>query len=332
MPHVAGTRSTSRPDPQRGSTGSASARTVRSLAAPLATAQRILESGACPLFLIDMSAAIGYVSPALEALTGYVAGELLGRSWTRFFAAESDCGTLDGCPGEPSDAPRTHLAMITRHKNGAVLHLDAAVTPLRNDAGLVVYRVFLLRDVTAERRERLKLEFRALHDPLTGLANRHLLRDRFELAVARARRHGEHFAIVMIDLNGFKLVNDRFGHHVGDAVLRGVSKRLRLLVRAEDTVARLGGDEFVLLVAGIDSSHSPPGVVDRLRASLSRPIVVAPGALTIGCCAGSARFPDDGCDLPSLLKVADARLYADKARAERARLRRVGVFRRWVAR
>jgi diguanylate cyclase (GGDEF)-like protein/PAS domain S-box-containing protein len=302
-------------DARRDSTGPTLAQRTGALGRQLFFAQRIMESSACPILLIDMSPdpLINYVSPALESLTGYAAHELLGRPWTLFFAPSVLGSELNASRYRLNSVSPFRTALDARHKKGAALHLDATVTPLLNDAGRVTHRILVLRDVTADRLERSKLEYRAHHDPLTGLANRHLLHDRFELAAAHSRRHDEPFAVVIVDLNGFKLINDRLGHEAGDILLKRVGERLKEVVRAEDTVARLGGDEFALLIAEA-KAESIPRIMDRLRDSLSRPAVIASDEIAVGYCAGCARFPDDGTDLAALLREADSRLYSEKAR------------------
>ncbi len=281
---------------------------------------RILEHSACPLIVVDATThaqSIVYASPAFERLAGYTLPELHGRPWTEFLTdtadrsppAALDTGVRSGC--------EAHATLNTRHRSGASLWLDAKLTQIRNPAGLVTHHIIVLQDLTAERRSRADLEYRAYHDPLTGLANRHLLQDRFDRAAAHARRRGASFALVLLDLNGFKLINDRFGHDAGDELLRNVSAQLKRTVRAEDTVARLGGDEFALLVMDTPGSRSIQAVTDRIRRSLTRPIRLAGRAVVISCGAGHASFPDDGSELGDLLKVADLRLYAEKAHGQR---------------
>lgn len=315
MPHLATTRSTSglgRRDPS----GAALVQRTGTFGRQLSLVQRIVESSACPILLIDMSPdpRIDYVSPALATLMGCGAHELLGRKWTLFFAPTDSMFWLDASRHGLGCSSELRLGLSARHRSGAPLWLDATVTLLRNDAGLATHHILVLRDVTADRLERSRLEYRAHHDSLTGLANRHLLHDRFEFAAAHARRHNDPFAVMMIDLNGFKLVNDRLGHDVGDALLKSVGQRLTQVVRAEDTVARLGGDEFALVVGEVKAPGAIPRVMDRLRESLSQPAVIASHEIAIGYCVGCARFPDDGTDLAVLLRQADSRLYSEKAR------------------
>lgn len=316
MPHLATTGSTSALEGRGDRSGPALVLRTGAFGRQLSLVQRIVESSACPILLIDMSAdpRIEYASPALESLIGYSAHELLGRQLTLFFAPVNSASWPNGFRGGLRSSSELRMELSARHGNGAALILEASVTPLRNDAGFATHQVLVLRDVTADRLQRSKLEYRAHHDPLTGLANRHLLHDRFEVAAAHARRHDDPFAIVVVDLNGFKLVNDRFGHEAGDALLTTVGKRLKQVVRAEDTVARLGGDEFALVVGEVKAPDSIHRIMERLRDSLRQPAVIARHEIAIGFCAGCARFPDDGTDLAVLLRVADRRLYSEKAR------------------
>jgi diguanylate cyclase (GGDEF)-like protein len=144
------------------------------------------------------------------------------------------------------------------------------------------------------------------------LANRYLLRDRFEHVAAQAQRHGCIHTLTLLDLDGFKQVNDRFGHAAGDEVLTFLGARLMDLVRGEDTVARLGGDEFVLLLMDADP-HSSGLVLRRLGESLASFSPSGLGPLGLSCSAGVAFFPVDGMTLERLLEAADKRLYAAKA-------------------
>jgi diguanylate cyclase (GGDEF)-like protein len=187
---------------------------------------------------------------------------------------------------------------------------------VRSGSGATTHYILVLHDVTDERRTRQELEHRAYHDPLTGLANRHLLKDRFEQALARAHRHNTSFAVVLLDMNGFKLINDRFGHDMGDELLKCVGARLRDCVRQEDTVARIGGDEFVLLLES-NSSESPEAVVQRAAEAARQPILLKGRRIRPAFCTGVARYGVDGFDVETLLKAADVGLYRSKARTRR---------------
>jgi diguanylate cyclase (GGDEF)-like protein len=133
-------------------------------------------------------------------------------------------------------------------------------------------------------------------------------------------RRSETFAIAVLDLNGFKSINDAYGHDVGDALLREVGDRLKSMVREEDTVARFGGDEFVLLLSEVDRGDSAEAILDRISASLQAPVVVLDHQIVVTCSCGIARFPHDGTSFDGLIKAADVRLYAMKVAARKAEL------------
>jgi len=161
----------------------------------------------------------------------------------------------------------------------------------------------------------------ALRDPLTTLPNRTLLEDRVEQALARARRSGEPFALVLLDLNGFKEVNDIRGHRAGDEVLQRLAERLESVVRESDTVARVGGDEFVVLSLGTRDEDEAALLVGRIRAALRSPLVVEGITVEIDASIGYAIYPDDGATPEELLARADQQMYATKRHAGATPLR-----------
>ncbi|MBV8083405.1 MAG: diguanylate cyclase [Chloroflexi bacterium] len=156
-------------------------------------------------------------------------------------------------------------------------------------------------------------ETRAMHDVLTELPNRALLEDRLEQAVREAKREGTSAAVLLVDLNGFKAVNDTLGHAVGDQVLREVGQRLIRTIRASDTVARLGGDEFVVVLPNVPHEHHVIDVAHKLWLSVTAPFDVRAGtAAHVGASIGAALYPGDGQDPPALLTAADRMMYECK--------------------
>lgn len=179
----------------------------------------------------------------------------------------------------------------------------------------VVQRFQVLQDQITELRAREELlKVQAYHDGLTGLANRLLLVDRFNVAVERAKRSGKSFALLMIDLNGFKSINDIYGHAAGDVVLITTARRLVGAVRASDTVARFGGDEFVLIIEAIDHPQEIVNIGGKLFDSLADPITLDAGELLkVSASIGLAMYPEDGVTLNDLLHVADQAMYECKS-------------------
>lgn len=180
---------------------------------------------------------------------------------------------------------------------------------------LVVQRFQALQKEIDELHAREKLlEAQAYHDGLTGLANRLLLGDRFDAAVERAKRTGKSVALLMIDLNDFKAVNDLYGHAAGDAVLIATARRLKGAVRASDTVARFGGDEFVVIIESIEQPQEIVHVGEKLFDALAEPIMLDTGVLErINASLGLAMYPADGSSLNELLSVADQAMYECKS-------------------
>jgi len=182
-----------------------------------------------------------------------------------------------------------------------------------DNLGRVEHIEGFIADITAVKRYREQLEHQAHHDALTGLANRGLLRERLQQAIAQAERQQRTLALMFIDLDDFKLINDSMGHSVGDELLKLAAQRLRGCVREEDTVARLGGDEFVLLLVDQDGERSVTHAVERLLESMSQPYRMLGKEFVLTCSVGVAMFPGDGRDVETLLKHADAAMYRAKS-------------------
>jgi diguanylate cyclase (GGDEF)-like protein len=195
------------------------------------------------------------------------------------------------------------LAGFQLGRQGRIL---AAVTVALSMSAVAALGAWLLthRMRTAERA--------ALRDPLTGLPNRKLLEDRIEQALARSRRTGESFALMVVDLDGFKAVNDVWGHEAGNVVLRSIARRLLTVVRETDTVARVGGDEFVILSLGTQEDAEAAALVGRLRQALRRPYRVQGRTVELDASVGWALFPQDGVAPDELLAQADGEMYATK--------------------
>jgi len=173
--------------------------------------------------------------------------------------------------------------------------------------------VLTLRDITVRVRTEEIIRRMAFHDMLTGLPNRYLFMERLDRELARTRRKKKGFSILVLDLDGFKQVNDRLGHPAGDKLLCAVAERLRDALREGDTVARMGGDEFTFLAPEADSAAAAERVAGKILATLAAPFVIDGQTLTIGGSLGVAVAPDHGSDAETLLKQADDAMYEAKA-------------------
>ena len=187
------------------------------------------------------------------------------------------------------------------------------VNVVRDEAGAVTHHVAILTDITELKSHQTQLEHIAYHDALTGLPNRTLLADRLQQAMARASRHGQHVAVVYVDLDGFKAVNDSHGHDQGDALLITVARRMRDALRQEDTLARIGGDEFVAVLGDLRADADVEPSLRRLLAAASEPVQLAAGEGRVSASMGVAFFPqDETTDADQLLRQADHALYQAK--------------------
>jgi diguanylate cyclase (GGDEF)-like protein len=179
-------------------------------------------------------------------------------------------------------------------------------------------RVGAARDVTALKQAELHLRFLAHHDPLTGLTNRSLFSDRVETALHAADRHNTGLALLFLDLNDFKPINDQFGHEIGDQLLIQVARRLEKCTRDSDTVARMGGDEFTVLLTDIESYGNLATAIDKIRYTLAAPFQLGGRSVSVSCSIGTALYPEDGQTAGELLSCADGRMYDQKRVAQLA--------------
>jgi diguanylate cyclase (GGDEF)-like protein len=201
---------------------------------------------------------------------------------------------------------------VCRRPDGSSFPVEYSASPVM-DQGRVTGAVVVFRDITKRRESEEELFYRANYDTVTGLPNRSLLIERLGQELKLARREDKRVGVLFIDLDGFKVVNDSFGHQAGDRLLRAVAERLQRSVRETDTVARLGGDEFVVLLAHLDDRACSERVADQLIASLAEDFVVADQAVRVGASIGIAVFPEQG-DCPAvLIDRADAAKYRAKA-------------------
>ncbi len=259
---------------------------------------------------------IEYVNPAFERMTGYPASEAIGRDPEFLLGRERDQPAMGEIRKALREARDGHAVLRTYRKDGSPFWNEYTVAPVRDESGEVTHYVGVMNDVSEAKEYEEQLARQANFDTLTGLANRNLLRDRLQQAIARARRDTGTFAVLFLDVDHFKMVNDTLGHNVGDEMLRLLAERLRGCVRESDTVARLGGDEFVLVLlkpeAGLALESHATAVMNKLLARIADPLVLGERELRPGCSIGVSLYPQDGLDADTLLRNADAAMYRAK--------------------
>lgn len=198
-----------------------------------------------------------------------------------------------------------------RRKSGEVFPCWLSITALRGDGQEVTHYIGVSRDISQHKQAEEQIRHLAHYDVLTGLPNRYLLNDRIEQAVSQAHREGHSLGLMFLDLDRFKNVNDSLGHQVGDRMLMEVARRLKGLVREEDTVSRLGGDEFIILLLGVDAEGAAH-VASKIIRSMAEPFMIGGNELTITPSIGIAMYPEDGQGIESLLQCADSAMYRAK--------------------
>ncbi|MCR8915508.1 diguanylate cyclase [Marinobacter panjinensis] len=258
------------------------------------------------VFVVDQNDQIVFVSDSCEGLLGYRADELTGTLITDYVHPD-DLGVTRASIVRVMDG-QSHNDFCNRyiHRDGTIVYILWSARLSEEDG----VRIGVARDVTALRQAEEKLRFLAHHDPLTGLTNRSLFHDRLESAIRAAHRHQSSLALLFLDLNDFKRINDTHGHAMGDRVLCMIAGRLEGCVRETDTVARMGGDEFTVLLTDIQSAEAVSKKVEQIIAAVTVPLGAEFGNIkTPSCSIGVACYPADGEDAGTLLNHADDNMY-----------------------
>jgi diguanylate cyclase (GGDEF)-like protein/PAS domain S-box-containing protein len=267
----------------------------------------------------DLNNRVTYLNPVAERLTGWSRQEALGRPLLEVFRI------VDATSRETTRNPMEEAMQLDRvagltpncvvvGRDGVETAIEDSASPIHDRRGKVIGAVIVFRDVSMERVAAVRIVHVAQHDVLTELPNRLLLNDRLTQAIALARRHGQHLAVLFLDLDQFKHVNDSLGHEVGDALLQSVARRLVTCVRGSDTVSRQGGDEFLVLLSEIARADDAAATARKMIAALIAPHDIATHVIHITGTIGISVYPEDGCDAKTLIKCADTAMYHAKER------------------
>jgi diguanylate cyclase (GGDEF)-like protein/PAS domain S-box-containing protein len=265
----------------------------------------------------DVHGAVTYLNIVAQQLTGWPRADGVGRPLEEVFRI-IDANTRATIANPMALATRTNEIVglpptcILIRRDGVESAIEDLSAPIHNRRGEVTGAVMVFRDVSMSRALSQKLAHLAQYDSLTDLPNRELLNERISQAITAAHRHDASVAVLYLDLDRFKHINDSLGHSVGDRLLQSVAHRLRECVRASDTVARLGGDEFVVLLLDITVAQDAATCADKIIQSIGRPYTIEGHELHITASIGIAIYPDDGTGLESLLQNADMAMYEAK--------------------
>ncbi|WP_071870602.1 EAL domain-containing protein [Atopomonas hussainii] len=282
----------------------------------LKLSQRALEACSNGIVISDArlpDQPVVYVNAAFTRITGYSVEDILGRNCSVLQQDVPHSKAVEQLNAAIKAGESVHVVMQNRRKNGELFWNDLQIEPVFDDKNMLTHFVGIQTDVTSQKHYEKELAFHASHDRLTALPNRALLEDRLSQAVHAAQRRQRLLALLFIDLDEFKPINDTFGHAVGDEVLMEIAERLRCEVRNEDTLARMGGDEYVILLPELDNEQQAVQVAERIIASIDRPIVHQDLTLHVTCSVGISFTYDGELEQPTqLLQQADMAMYRAK--------------------
>jgi len=275
-------------------------------------ASKVFESTADGILISDRDDRVIRVNPAFTELTGFTQEEMHGHRVYESPFRPPDRAAAERRMERLRREGRVTAQIQRSHKDGRQLDLWLTATHVRGSDGEIVNYVRVFSDISQIRNTQLRLEQLANYDSLTGLPNRRLFADRIEQALQRARRAKGMVALLFLDLDGFKQVNDAHGHDVGDDLLKEVSRRLAGCVRSSDSLCRLGGDEFTVILGDVGSRGNASLVAESIINQMIRPVVIDGRRLQVGTSIGIALFPDHGRLSVELISSADAAMYRAK--------------------
>lgn len=278
---------------------------LRLLSAALATASNAV-------FITDRHGRIEWVNDAFSLLSGYSASEVIGQT-PRFLKSGAHDADYYRALWQAILTGQTWRSQTTeKRKDGALYTVRQVITPIENEAGDITHFISMHEDITVQLAAHARIQHMAHHDALTGLPNRSLFFDRLSQAITLSKRTSEHIALLFLDLDRFKAVNDTYGHAVGDLLLKAVADRLLACVRESDTVARISGDEFTVTLHQIAERADAANVAEKIVKALSEPFMLDQNRIQIGVSIGIALYPGDSQNEQELVKLADAAMYDAK--------------------
>jgi diguanylate cyclase (GGDEF)-like protein/PAS domain S-box-containing protein len=274
-----------------------------------------LKAAANAIVITDFHGTIIWVNRAFTAMTGYGQEEIVGKNPNLLNSGEQPESYYAELWSTILSGKVWKGEIVNRRKDGTTYTEEMTITPVSlEDTGnpTNTYFIAIKQDITQRKAAEKQIQFLAYYDALTGLPNRTLLQDRLSKALAGARRRKDKVALLFLDLDGFKTINDSLGHSVGDLVLQEVAERLKRFAREQDTVARVGGDEFLIVLTAVKDAADAAVAAERLMHAMTVELVIQGRSLSISCSIGIGIFPEHGTDGETLIKNADAAMYCAK--------------------
>ncbi len=264
------------------------------------------------IIVTDSSGKIVKANKAFTEITGYTEAEAVGKNARLLKSGSHDAAFYNNMWDTLRQTGRWQGELMDRRKNGELFPAWMTISAVYDDQNEIANYVSVFTDITSLKRSQEKVDFLAYHDPLTQLPNRLLLHDRLDHAIEHAEREGYRVAVMFLDLDHFKHINDSLGHPIGDELLKNVATHMDWLLRKEDTLARLGGDEFVVLLENVENPQDIAVLAQKLLDSFREPFVVKGHQLHLGLSMGISVYPQDGKDTATLIKNADVAMYRAK--------------------
>jgi diguanylate cyclase (GGDEF)-like protein/PAS domain S-box-containing protein len=274
-----------------------------------------LKAAANAIVITDSHGTITWVNRAFTTMTGYSQEEILGKNPRLLNSGEQPESYYAELWSTILSGKVWKGEIVNRRKDGTTYTEEMTITPVSlEDTGNPsnTYFIAIKQDITQRKAAEKQVQFLAYYDALTGLPNRTLLQDRLLKALAGARRRKDKVALLFLDLDGFKTINDSLGHSVGDLVLQEIAKRLKRFAREQDTVARVGGDEFLIVLTAVKDAADAAVAAERLMHAMTAELVIQGRSLSISCSIGISIFPEHGTEGETLVKNADAAMYCAK--------------------
>ncbi|MCW9031932.1 MAG: diguanylate cyclase, partial [Gammaproteobacteria bacterium] len=271
-----------------------------------------IEQSVSSIIITNIDGKIEYVNPQFHKTTGYEADEVIGCKFELLNSGKMPLATYSNLWETIKQGRVWHGELLNKKKNGELYWELVSISPVRDREGHIAHFIGIQHDITERKALEDRLNFMAYHDELTELPNRTLLTDRFNQITNYARRYHNQAALMILDLDRFKLINDTLGHDIGDKLLIEIAHRLGESLRDNDTIARYGGDEFVILADGFNDIQVLVDLATRLVNAVAEPLIIDQHSLHISASIGISIWPDDGDDLGTLLRLADTAMYHAK--------------------
>ena len=280
--------------------------------AKLQQAVQIIEHTMEGVLITDKQGQINSVNPAFTEITGYSETEIINQHPRILISGRHPAEFFDELWDHVKKTGSWRGEVWNQRQNGEVYPVWMTISCVRDDQGEALHYVAVFSDITSIKQTQSQLEHLAHHDSLTNLPNRLLFEDRLEHALAQAKRQNRQLAVLFLDLDRFKNINDSLGHAMGDELLKEVANRLQNILRDDDTAARLGGDEFTILVENVDDPSQAAVVASKIQDKFKAPFKIAGRELHVTASIGISIYPEDGKDVADLTKNADAAMYQAK--------------------